>query len=263
MRVLVTRPEPQASATAAELRRRGHEPLPAPLTRVETVAPPAGVAEDADAFLVTSPRAAPFLAALPQRPVYAVGAATARACRAAGASVVHTAEGEWRSLADLVVAQNGGTRVRFVHLAGADVRGRLDRALHRAGHDYRRVTVYRAVAVERLGTALLEQLDRRTIDAATFLSPRAASIWCRLITEADRAPAMSPMIAACMSEAVAAELAALPFADIRVARSLAVDAVLDRLDEAAGPELRPSAEHRPARAPPATPRRATPRRAAP
>ena len=38
MRLLVTRPEPDAARTAEALRARGHEVLVAPLLRVETIA---------------------------------------------------------------------------------------------------------------------------------------------------------------------------------------------------------------------------------
>ena len=63
MRLLVTRPEPDAECTAAALRARGHIVLVAPLLRIETM-------ENAEigpgpfaAILVTSANAAPAIVA--------------------------------------------------------------------------------------------------------------------------------------------------------------------------------------------------------
>ncbi|WP_204351469.1 hypothetical protein, partial [Providencia stuartii] len=65
MRVLVTRPEPEASRTAEELAWRGHDPVVAPLLLVEPLVEPASAAIAAGgivALAVTSPRTAGLIA---------------------------------------------------------------------------------------------------------------------------------------------------------------------------------------------------------
>jgi uroporphyrinogen-III synthase len=100
MRLLVTRPEPDAERTAAALRARGHIVLVAPLLRIEPV-------EHAEigpgpfiALLVTSANAAPAIAhherfaQLRALPVFAVGDRSAEAMGAAGFADVTSAQGD-------------------------------------------------------------------------------------------------------------------------------------------------------------------------
>ena len=120
MRVLVTRPEPAASRTAARLRALGHEVTAAPLLIPRALAwqPPLG---DWQAVALTSASAAALggsgLANLAHLPAYAVGAATADAARIAGFSDVRSARGD----ATAVFAHAAADGIeRLLHLAGAE-----------------------------------------------------------------------------------------------------------------------------------------------
>ncbi len=127
MRVLVTRPEPASARTAAELERRGHEPILLPLMQavqqpnVLTSPPLPG----ATALAVTSAEAMRMLQTLPDDarhpflalPLFAVGRATARAAREAGFQDVSVADGDGRSLARMLVAktdQNPGAPILYL-----------------------------------------------------------------------------------------------------------------------------------------------------
>lgn len=127
MRVLVTRPEPASARTAAELGRRGHEPVLLPLMQavqqpeVLASSPSHGIA----AIAVTSAEAMRVLASLPNDarhpfialPLFAVGRATARAAREAGFQDVSVADGDGRSLARLLIAktdQNPGAPILYL-----------------------------------------------------------------------------------------------------------------------------------------------------
>jgi uroporphyrinogen-III synthase len=97
MRLLLTRPADDSEATAAELRRRGHDVLIEPMLAIQPLpdAPfePAG----AQAILLTSANGARALAgrAVPRTlPVFAVGDATARAAADAGFGRVESAGGD-------------------------------------------------------------------------------------------------------------------------------------------------------------------------
>lgn len=92
--LIVTRPEPGNTATVARARALGFDVHAMPLFAarpLEWTAPDAG---DFDALLLTSASAArlagPGLARLAALPAYAVGAATAAACAAAGLTVAMT-----------------------------------------------------------------------------------------------------------------------------------------------------------------------------
>lgn len=111
MRVLVTRPEPAASRTAAELRRRGHEPLLLPLAvaehDVETLA--AALARPHAAIAVTSAEALRALEAVPDMPTsildlpcFAVGESTAHAAWTLGFRKVSAGDNDGTALARII-----------------------------------------------------------------------------------------------------------------------------------------------------------------
>ncbi len=193
MRVLLTRPEPGASATASRLTALGHWVTVAPL--LAFAACDWTLPEDRpDAVVMTSASAARFgglgLAALADLPLFAVGAATAAAARAAGfTTVIAGAAG----IADLagVVAAHGATRL--LHLAGED-RMAFDWP---AGVSVETRTVYAAHLVDDLPAA---DLRDDAIDIVLLYSPRTAAHFADLYDRAaiDRAnvaiAAISPAV---------------------------------------------------------------------
>src|SRR5947209_14822822 len=96
MRLLVTRPEPDATRTAQMLRARGHEVLVAALLSVQTI--DADFAGPYGAVLMTSANAARAIgthrrfAELRELPAYVVGSRTADAAREAGFPHVESAD---------------------------------------------------------------------------------------------------------------------------------------------------------------------------
>ena len=118
MRLLVTRPQPGAAATAARLAAAGHVAILAPLMAAEALAwqPPAAPPE---AIMLTSAFAARLAGpgASQALPTYVVGAATARAARLAGFVDIRDGGGTAQALLDTLAAA-GITSV--LHLAGED-----------------------------------------------------------------------------------------------------------------------------------------------
>jgi uroporphyrinogen-III synthase len=106
MRLLVTRPEPDASRTAQTLRARGHEVLVAPLFETQVIA--ADIKGPYGAVLVTSANAAraisrhPRFASVRALPAFVVGNRTAEVARDAGFTSVESADGSLAELVDLV-----------------------------------------------------------------------------------------------------------------------------------------------------------------
>jgi uroporphyrinogen-III synthase len=90
MRLLVTRPEPDASRQADKLRAMGHDPVLAPLMTIQPIPDASLQLEGAQALIVTSRNALRAIATRPELerarklPLYAVGDATAREAAALG-----------------------------------------------------------------------------------------------------------------------------------------------------------------------------------
>ncbi len=111
MRVVVTRPMRSGQKTATLLRERGHEAILMPLTEAVHKAEAAreALTRKPDALAVTSAEALRALNTSGidlsdhlDRPVFAVGAATAQAARECGFKTVITGEGDGVALAHLV-----------------------------------------------------------------------------------------------------------------------------------------------------------------
>jgi uroporphyrinogen-III synthase len=222
MRLLVTRPEPDAERTAAALRARGHEVLISPLLRIEPLPdariPPGSFA----ALLVTSANVAPAIAAharfaqLRSLPVFAVGDRSAEAMRATGFADVTSAQGDVGDLTALA-ASRIAPRAALLYLAGADRSGDLAGALAGRGFAVSTVVIYRAAPVAALSPIAATAIE--VIDGVLHFSRRSAEMYLK----AARAggvydDAVRPMIHFCMSAHVAEPLIRAGATDIRVAR---------------------------------------------
>ena len=116
MRLLVTRPEPGNTQTAAALRTKGHEVLLAPLLRIEPMSDADLGAPPWTAVLLSSANAARAMAAHPRigeltaLPALVVGERSAQAARSAGFTAVQSADGEVRDLIRIAAAHFAGSR---------------------------------------------------------------------------------------------------------------------------------------------------------
>ncbi len=238
MRILVTRPRPDAEAFAATLEAAGHEAVVEPLLEIQP-APPTEPAPDltaVQALLFTSANGVRALASLsPARdlPAFTVGPTSADAARAAGYANVESADGDVEDLVRLV-----GDRLRpedgpLFHAAGKVLAGDLKGALEAAGFEVRRAVLYEARPVSRFSAEALEALRAGRLDGAVFFSPRTALAFDRLLRDSGLASACHRMQAFCLSDAVADRLRDLPWANVRVAPRLDGAALLEQLDAAA------------------------------
>lgn len=222
MRLLVTRPEPDAQRTAEALRDRGHTVLVAPLMRIEAVADARIGDGPWAAILITSANAAHAIAAPERRralrgvPVFAVGERSAQAMRDAGFADVVSADGGVGDLADLIAARM--TRgACLLYLAGeqrsgdlaAKLRARKDFAVHT-------VIVYRAVAVAVLPASAAEALASG-IEGVVHFSRRSAETYVSAARGADMLLSALKPAQFCLSAQIAEPLAAAGAGDIRVA----------------------------------------------
>jgi uroporphyrinogen-III synthase len=222
VRLLVTRPEPDAERTAAALRASGHVVIVAPLLRIEPVEDAEIAAGPFAAILVTSANAASAIARhrhfaqLRSLPVFAVGGRTAQAMRAAGFVDVASADGDARDLARLV-AQRVESGASLLYLAGADRAGDLAGSLSAQGFVVRTAAIYRAAAVAVLPSAAADALARG-VDGVLHFSRRSAEAYVRAVHSAGIADnALNKPTHFCLSAQVAEALAQAGAADIRVA----------------------------------------------
>lgn len=269
MRVLITRPEREATTLAAALAERGHVPVIAPLFRLEILRPPADFATAlaaCQAVLLTSANGARALAEASDqrgRPILAVGDTTASTAEGLGFSSVRSAAGDGAALAELARRQLDPASGPLLHVSGVDVALDLADVLKADGFEVRRFALYDAREEAELPDSARAALQARALDVATFFSPRASEHFARLVQEAGLAGALADTTAVAISPAALQPLSALPFKATVAAARPTRQAVLDEIDRLAaagveGPSIMsdtPSSPESPPAPPPVQVRR--------
>jgi uroporphyrinogen-III synthase len=209
MRLLVTRPEPDATRQAVRLAARGHEPVLAPLLAIETATDAPLELDCAQALIVTSRNALRALAthrdlaASLQLPLFAVGEATAKAAAELGFTKVTSGPGTGAELSRLIANALDPNAGALVHLAGETVAFDLKSALQAKGFTLRQPVLYRAVAATRLHESVLALLNAGRLDGVILMSPRTAAIFAALVVRHKALTQASRLDCYCLSAAVA------------------------------------------------------------
>ncbi len=208
MRILVTRPEPDAKRQAERLTELGHEVLLAPLLRIEFVPRVPLDLDGVEALVVTSRNALRALETHPQRgeaverPLFAVGGATAEHARELGFSDITAGPGTGEALAKLINArsQKGAS---FLHLSGETVAFDLKAALAAEGFAVRQPILYRAVPAAALPQEAVAAIENGTLDGVILMSPRTGATFADLVRGHGLEGPASRLICYCLSQAVA------------------------------------------------------------
>ena len=222
--MLVTRPEPGASETAARLRSMGFHPVIAPLLEIEVLYPTLPDPASVQAVLITSGNALPALSASWRAtPLLTVGNATAARARAAGFADVASADGDATALAAFAAARCGADAGPLLIAAGKRRGGDVATSLASHGFDVSIVEVYDARPAAALPPAALEAIRTRSLHAALFFSAETARTFARLAPpERD---ALRDVRAVAIGQPAAVALEALPWRSIYIAQRPTQDEV--------------------------------------
>ena len=224
-RVLVTRPEPGASAMAVRLAAKGFAPVVLPLTEIVPVPPRDPGA--CDAVVATSANAlrhapAGFLAGLAGRRLFAVGEATATAARRAGFADIVAAAGTADDLAALI-GQAMPAGARILHLAGHERTAGFEEELTRRGFAVEIVETYRADEAGYEPDFLARMLGGAPLWGALAFSERGGHLLAALAERPEIRERFEETRFFCISAKVAA---ALPGRRVLVAEAPTEEAVL-------------------------------------
>lgn len=233
MRILVTRPQPRAAATALALRARGHEPIVASLSEIELLAEVDAKTGPWDAILLTSANALGGIVSFARNsqsrntPVFAVGDVTAKAARTVGFTDVASAGGNVNDLLKLVSARLKPP-ARLLYVAGAERSGDLAGALREQDFEVDLVVVYRMMPARLLPEAAAAALAAENIDAVLHFSRAAAETFLRAARNSNLlAAALNKPIHFCMSGQVAAPLREAGAVRLQIAAQPNEDALLE------------------------------------
>jgi uroporphyrinogen-III synthase len=213
MNLLVTRPEPEASRTAARLRALRHSVIVQPLLTI-VLNPPPPIAARPVAIAVTSQNGVRALASWPQAaawrdvPLFSAGDMTRAAARAAGFTNVR-ASGPPASFADDVARDLGAVRGPVIYAAARDRAGTLAEDLGARGYAVEVIEAYRAEPVSALAPAVCDALAAGALDGALLYSRRTAATFRTLVEGAGLKEAVARITIFALSDAVGAEVAGL------------------------------------------------------
>ena len=225
--VLVTRPEPMASFTAAGVAALGLTPILAPLFDVKSVPVNLPPPDSVQGLLLTSALAIPPIpAAYHHLPVLAVGDATAERAREAGFTKVASAGADAQALADLAAKQfkpEGGPLL----LAAREGLGEpMELDLNDRGFTVVRRTVYAIAPVSALPASARTALEAGTLGFAMFFSADTARAFVRLVQAAGLSDTVVDIDAVAIGKPAAVSLGALRWRSVRTAAHPTQDEML-------------------------------------
>ena len=242
MRLLVTRPEPDATALKAHLVAQGHEVLIEPLMELQFDDLDPIELDGVQALIATSRNglralaASPALEAARQLPLFAVGPGTAATARGLGFETVIQGPGTGRELVSFItegIDVNGGA---LLHLAGDVLAFDFAGELARLGYRVLQPLVYIAEPVPRLSGSTVTRLRNGQIAGILLLSPRTAQIYADLLRQHDLVEAAHNLTHFCISEPTADRLSGLGQLKVEIAQAPNLKEVL-ALTARAAPQL--------------------------
>lgn len=222
MRLLVTRPEPDATRTADALVALGHTPILCPMLDIvpEPLRPlPSGC----QAIAATSANAIRALAAHPDvatirhLPLFAVGDRSAVEARRAGFAAARSGGGGLPELCDMLVSSLDPAEGPILYAAGDAQSGDLAARIGAAGFAVAISVLYRSVARPRLSDAALAAVRSGGIDGILIFSARSAEALVTALAASGLSPLPETIAGFAISDQAAAPLAGAFLGPVRSA----------------------------------------------
>ncbi len=222
MKLLVTRPEPDASRQARDLEGIGLNTVVEPLMDIQFSERENLDLGGVQALIATSRNGLRALERMPELesaralPLIAVGPASAQKARELGFGTVHEGPGTAEGLVAIVQANTSAQQGVVLHLAGASLASDLKGTLEALGYDVQQPVLYRASRSAGLSQPLQAALRSGEIGGVVLMSPRTARIYRELLKKADLMQSVRDVVHYCLSQAVAARLEGGSFENVRV-----------------------------------------------
>lgn len=232
MKILVTRPRPDAEGQAEKLKGFGHQAVISPLLRIEFTKAGELKFDGLQALIATSRNALRAmsgrkeLAQAVKLPLFAVSGATADLARDLGFTRIHTGSGTAERLVPLVTDKLFPDKGPLMHLAGESLAFDLKGALEEEGFRLEQPVLYRAAPAETFSGEALSAFGSGQLDGVILMSPATARTYAALILKKDLAANAASLVHYCLSSNVARGLVSLPETRLAVADKPSEDDLL-------------------------------------
>jgi len=219
--ILLTRPMSRVAALEKRFVDSGHTIFHAPVTEIETIAPPDVALKAVDGVLFTSASAAQHMpetviAMLQNKPCFATGPATQAALKERGFKAIEQFSGEIEHLLAALRSRVKGKQRRWLYPCGADLSYAPDDMAAQTGAQITPWPVYSAVDTGIWGEDIIHMLRMQPMDWSLFLSVRTAELFVRNIRQTGLWRGGAPGAAGAISVRVAEAIAPLGFSDVRI-----------------------------------------------
>lgn len=233
MRVLITRPQPDADELAARIASMGHTAFIEPLLNIVFEQGPELDLRQTQALIFTS---ANGVRATAKRThdrkilTIAVGPVTAAQARAEGFQNIEQSAGEGvDGLVAFIRTNHDPEMGRLLHVTGSDVAGDLVGNLSQIGFNTETRKLYDALPIETLSQELRIELKMGMIAASLFFSPRTSALFSSLVQKAGLNNTCGIIAAITLSPNVAKSLEPLTFRKLLVAQNATTEAMMKLL----------------------------------
>jgi uroporphyrinogen-III synthase len=236
MRLLVTRPRPDADTQAERLRAMGHEALAEPLIEIVNCDIGRLPLEGVQALVATSRNGLRALArnealeSARKLPLFAVGPATASLGEALGIRRIHVCDGRATDMADRIARECAPGAGCILHLAGSRLASDLKGDMEALGFRVEQPRLYESVRVPALSDELVTRLAADGLDGVLLMSPFTARSWVELVREARVSDQAMHLRHYCLSDAVAEGLDGFAAGQVAVAQNPSEDDLLALID---------------------------------
>lgn len=236
MRLLVTRPRPDAGKQAERLRASGHEVIVEPL--IDIVYRDIGrlPLEGVQALVATSRNGLRALArneALENArklPLFAVGPATAAIGESLGIRRIHVCDGRATDMAERIGQECAPGAGCILHLAGSRLASDLKGDLEALGFRVKQPRLYESARLSALSADLVARIAGDGLDGLLLMSPFTAQSWVELVREAGVSDKAMQLRHYCLSTSVAAGLDGFAAGHVAVAENPNEDDLLALID---------------------------------
>ncbi len=189
MRLLVTRPEPDASVMKAQLIAMGHEVFVEPLLRpvFHELDPQEVDFLEAQALIATSRNGvralaqSPLLSTAVSLPIYTVGPGTAGTAQALGFQQVLQGPRDARALVGFIADNADVNAGSLIYLAGERKSVDIGEELRHLGFHVQEPVVYSVMTAERLSAPIAARFQASEVDGVLLLSAQTGRTYARLI----------------------------------------------------------------------------------
>lgn len=223
MHILITRPEPDASAWRTQFKARGAQVTIDPLLEIEFLPPQSADLRGVQALIATSRNAlralqsSPLLPNATALPIFTVGPATTQLARDQGFTIIHEGPASARDLVPLIMQRARPSSGSLLHLCGDKLAFDLAAALTPHGFAVDRATVYRSRPASKLHHQTVEALANGSIDTVMLMSPLTARTFAVLTQQAGLYVQCQRLVYVCLSQNIQTALAPLHPAKVHIA----------------------------------------------